>query len=126
MEGRNRLEGATIGEEMQVAARFYPTAPLAAASLIGGYAVAASTGSRPLGGAVLAAGALACARVWNARCGRRTAIELAAVGLVAFAGSHALALAVGAWPAVLLASVGTAIVVWIRADAPLRSRLRGL
>lgn len=110
---------------MQYVARF-PTAPLAAASLIGGYAVAASTGSRPLGGAVLAAGGLACAWLWNARCARRTAVELAGVGLVAFAGSHALALVLGAWPAVLLVSSATATIVWLRADAPLRSRLREL
>lgn len=110
----------------RLAVRLYPTAPLAAASLIGGYAVAASTGSRPLGGAVLAAGGLACVRLWNARCGRRTAAGLAAVGFGAFVASHALALAIGAWPAVLLVSAGTAIVVWLRADAPLRSRLREL
>ncbi|MGN6371926.1 MAG: hypothetical protein ACTHM1_02915 [Solirubrobacteraceae bacterium] len=104
----------------------FPTAPLAAASLIGGYAVASSTGSRPLGGLVLGAGGVACAWIWNARCGRRMAVELAGVGLVAFAGSHALALAVGAWPAVLLVSAATASVVWVRADAPLRSRLHEL
>lgn len=112
--------------QMQAVRRSYPTAPLAAASLIGGYAMASYTGSRPLGGVVLAAGGLACAWVWNVRHGRRTAIELAGVGLVAFAGSHALALAVGAWPAVLLVSAATAGVVWLRADAPLRSRLREL
>lgn len=112
--------------QTQLARRGFPTAPLAAASLIGGYAVAASSGSRPLGGIVLAAGGLACTWVWNRRCGRRTAVELACVGLVAFAGSHTLALVVGAWPAVLLVSLATASVVWLRADAPLRGRLREL
>lgn len=111
---------------VQAVRRSYPTAQLAAASLIGGYAVASSTGSRPLGGLVLAAGGLACVRLWSMRCGRRTAAELAGVGLVAFALSHVLALAVGAWPSVLLVSAVTAIVVWVRADAPLRSRLSGL
>ena len=35
-----------------------PTAAVAAGSLIGGYAVAVGSGSRPLGGLVLAAGGL--------------------------------------------------------------------
>lgn len=99
-------------------ARTYPTAPLAAASLIGGYAVAVSTGSRPLGGVVLAVGGLACIRLWTIRRDRRTAAQLATVGLVAFALSHVLALAVGAWPAVLLTSGAMAIIVWLRADTP--------
>lgn len=100
-------------------ARTYPTAPLAAASLICGYAVAVTTGSRPLGGVVLAAGGLTCVRLWTVRRDRRTAAQLAAVGLVAFAASHVLALAVGAWPAVLLTSGATAMIVWLRADAPM-------
>jgi hypothetical protein len=99
-------------------ARVYPTAPLAAASLIGGYAVAVSTGSRPLGGVVLAAGVWTCVRMWAMRRGKRTAAQLAAVELTAFVLSHVLALAVGAWPAVLLVSGATAAIVWLRADAP--------
>jgi di/tricarboxylate transporter len=99
-------------------ARAYPTAPLAAASLIGGYAVAVATGSRPLGGIMLAAGGLACIRRWAMRRDKRTAAQLAAVGLTAFVLSHVLALAVGAWPAVLLVSGATATIVWLRADAP--------
>lgn len=99
-------------------ARVYPTAPLAAASLIGGYAVAVYTGSRPLGGVVLAAGGLACVRLWATRRGKRTAAQLTAVGLTAFVLSHVLALAVGPWPAVLLVSGATAAIVWLRADAP--------
>lgn len=100
-------------------ARSYPTAPLAAVSLIGGYAVAVSTGSRPLGGLALAVGGLACVRLWTVRRGRRTAAQLAAVGFAAFALSHVLAFAIGAWPAVLLVSGATALIVWVRADAPL-------
>lgn len=99
-------------------ARAYPTAPLAAASLIGGYGVAVATGSRPLGGVVLAAGGLACVRMWAIRRDKRTAAQLAAVGLTAFVLSHVLALAIGAWPAVLLVSGATATIVWLRADAP--------
>ncbi len=98
-----------------------PTAPIAAASLILAYAVAVSTGSRPLGGAVLAVGGLWCIQAWRRRHGVRTAAILASVGLGAFIASHLLALAVGAWPAVLLVSAVVAIVVWTQADARMLS-----
>ena len=94
-----------------------PTAPVAAGTLIIGYAVAAGTGSRPLGGVVLLAGGLWCVRAWSARHGARTAATLAAVSLAAFVVSHVLALAVGAWPSVLIVSALTAAAVWARADA---------
>jgi hypothetical protein len=94
-----------------------PTAPLAAGSLIGSYAVVVATGSRPLGGIVLAVGGLCCAGLWRRRHGTRTAVELAGIGLGAFVVSHVLALAVGAWPAVLIVAGVTAALVWMRADA---------
>lgn len=96
--------------------RRFPTAPVAAASLICGYAVADYTGSRPLGGLVLAAGGLWCIREWNRRHGARAAVELGGVGLAAFIASHLIALAIGAWPSVLLVALACALVVWIRAD----------
>jgi len=94
-----------------------PTAALAAGSLIGGYAVALASGSRPLGGVVLVAGGLSCAAIWNRRHGPRTAIALTGVGLAAFALSHALGLAIGAWPAVIGVSAATAGIVWLRSDS---------
>ncbi len=94
-----------------------PTAPIAAGALIGGYAVAAASGSRPLGGVVLAAGGLWCLRAWHARHGARTAAALGGAGLLAFAGSHVLAKGVGAWPSVLLVSAAMAAVAWTQADA---------
>jgi hypothetical protein len=94
----------------------FPTAPLAAGSLVAGYAVAAASGSRPLGGLVLLLGGLLCMRVWTRRHGLRTAVFLSAVGLVAFIVSHVLAVAVGAWPAVLLVAAATGAAVWLRAD----------
>jgi hypothetical protein len=94
-----------------------PTAPLAAGSLIGSYAVVVATGSRPLGGIVLAVGGLCCAGLWRRRHGTRTAVELAGIGLGAFVASHLLALAVGGWPAVLIAAGVTAALAWTRADA---------
>lgn len=93
-----------------------PTAPVAAASLIVGYAVAVFTGSRPLGGIVLALGGLWCVHQWSIRRDRRTALTLGCVGLAAFALSHLIALAIGAWPAVLLAAAVVGAVVWERAD----------
>ncbi len=94
-----------------------PTAPVAAGALIVGYAVAASTGSRALGGVVLLIAGLWCIRAWLQRHGARTAAVLTAVGLAAFAISHVLALAIGAWPAVLLVAVAMAAAAWVRADA---------
>jgi hypothetical protein len=97
--------------------RLTPTAPVAAASLIVGYAVAVGTGSRPLGGVVLAIGGLWCIQAWMRRHGTRTAVTLACVGLGAFVASHLLALAIGAWPAVLLVATAMAAAAWTRADA---------
>src|ERR1700683_1948912 len=94
-----------------------PTAPVAAGSLIVGYAVAASTGSRPLGGVVLAAGGLWCIQAWRRRHGARTATTLTGVGLGAFAASLGRALASGAWPSVLLVSAAAAAAVWMGADS---------
>jgi len=94
-----------------------PTAPLAAGSLIASYGVVAATGSRPLGGVVLAAGGLCCIGIWRARHGTRTAVQLGGVGFAAFVVSHVLALGVGAWPAVLIVAAATAAVTWVLADA---------
>jgi len=93
------------------------TAPIAAAGLIAGFGMALATGSRPLGGVVLAACGLTCIAVWSQRDGRRTTIELTVAGLLAFALSHLLGLVVGAWPAVLLVSAATAGLCWHRSDS---------
>jgi thiol:disulfide interchange protein len=94
-----------------------PTAPLAAGSLIAGYAVAVASGSRPLGGVVLAAGGLWCVREWTRRRDPRTAAILGGAGLLAFAGSHVLARSIGAWPAVLSVAAAMAAATWLLADA---------
>ena len=93
-----------------------PTSALAAGSLIGGYAIAAASGSRPLGGLVLAAGGLYCARIWAERHGPRTALTLTGAGLVAFAASHVLAHAIGAWPSVLTVAAATGALVFVCSD----------
>jgi hypothetical protein len=94
-----------------------PTAPVAAGTLITGFAVAAATGSRPLGGVVLLCGGLWCVREWQRRHGARTALALGGFGFGAFVLSHVLALVVGAWPSVLIVSAAMAAAAWTQADA---------
>jgi hypothetical protein len=93
------------------------TAPIAAGGLIAGFGVAVASGSRPLGGVVLAACGCACIAVWLRRDGRRTAALLTGAGLAAFALSHALGEVIGAWPAVLLVSAATAGLCWQQSDS---------
>ena len=101
------------------------TAALSAAGLIAGFGVADASGSRPLGGLVLAAFGLTCIYVWLRRDGRRTAIQLTVIGLLAFALSHVLGLLLGAWPSVILVAAGTALVCWRRSDSRRASVKRG-
>jgi hypothetical protein len=93
------------------------TAPIAAAGLVAGFAVAVATGSRPLGGVVLAACGLSCIAVWLRRDGRRIAVRLTVAGLLAFALSHGLGLVIGAWPAVLIVAAVTAALCWRLSDS---------
>jgi hypothetical protein len=104
--------------------RTIPTAPVAAASLIVGYAVAVATGSRPLGGVVLALGGLWCVHAWLQRHGARTATTLGLVGLGLFIASHLLALVIGAWPSVLVVAGVMAMAAWVRADSLRGARQR--
>lgn len=93
------------------------TAPIAAAGLMGGFGVAVASGSRPAGGAVMAAFGLSCIAVWLRRDGRRVAATLTGIGLAAFAFSHVLGMAIGAWPAVTAVSAGTAAACWRLSDS---------
>ena len=111
------LRAAATGGHNHDVARRLPTALIAAFGLIAGYAVAVASGSRPLGGVVLAVCGLACIRLWLRRDGSWTAAGLSAAGLLAFALSHVLALAIGAWPAVLLVAAVTAALCWRYSDA---------
>jgi hypothetical protein len=94
-----------------------PTSLLAAAGLIAGFGTAVGTGSRPLGGAVMAAFGLTCIYFWVKRDGRETAIRLTLVGLTAFVFSHLLGLVIGAWPSVLVVSALTAWACWRWSDS---------
>jgi len=93
-----------------------PTAPIAAGSLIAGYAVAVGTGSRPLGGLVLLIGGVCCISIWMRRHDAHIARLLTAVGFGAFVASHLVGLLIGAWPAVLLAAAVVALAVYSQAD----------
>ncbi|HLI58974.1 MAG TPA: hypothetical protein VKV21_04840 [Solirubrobacteraceae bacterium] len=94
-----------------------PTAPLAAAGLIGGFGAATASGSRPLGGAVLAAFGLSCVAISSRRDSRGVTATLAAAGALAFGVSHLLGHAIGAWPSVLTVSAVTAALCWRLSDS---------
>ena len=93
------------------------TGPVAAFGLVAGFGVAVSTGSRPLGGLLMAVCGAGCIAVWLRRDGRRTAAWLTATGLLAFAVSHLLGPVIGAWPAVLVVSAVTAALCWRLSDS---------
>ncbi|MEU8821349.1 hypothetical protein [Actinoplanes sp. NPDC048796] len=92
------------------------TAAVTAASLIGGWQVARSTGVRPLGGAVLAAGGVLAGREWARRTSPAVTAGLVATYLGAFGLSHPLAKRIGAWPSVLAVSAVTAAASYALAD----------
>ena len=94
-----------------------PTSVLAAAGLIAGFGVAVGTGSRPVGGVVMAIFGLVCIYCWLKRDGRRTAVRLTAVGLGAFIVSHGLGLLIGAWPSVFIVAAATAWACWRWSDS---------
>ena len=92
-----------------------PTAVLAAATLVLGFAVAQGTGVRGLGGVVLLVGVAWCG--WRALPGAGV-LRVAAVvvlGAGCFVASHLWAPHLGAWPSVLLVALvlgaGTALLV---------------
>ena len=104
--------------------RVVPSSLVAALTLVLGYAVAAGTGVRPLGGVVLLAGLAFCWVLWSARAGTTTAVTLVVAFGVAFAGSHLLALVISAWPSVLVVAGLMAGLAWLLADrrAPVAQR----
>jgi len=93
-----------------------PTAPVAAAGLLGGYLVARETEIRPLGGAVLALAGMAAARQWYRTGGPVVTAVLTTVYLGGFGASHPLAKKIGAWPAVGTAASVSAATSWVLSD----------
>jgi hypothetical protein len=95
-----------------------PTAPVAAASLVLGFAVAQATGVRPLGGVVLVVAAGWCALHWRRRAGTGRAVALVALYFAAFVASHLIADVAGTWPAVLLVAAVVGGAAWLAVDRP--------
>lgn len=93
-----------------------PTWPVAAGSLVLGFAVAQATGVRALGGVVLVLGAGWCVLRWRERIGLPRTIPLVALYLAAFAASHVLADLLGTWGAVLAVAALVGAVAWAVAD----------
>ncbi|MFI6344421.1 hypothetical protein [Streptomyces sp. NPDC050560] len=94
----------------------YPTAPVAAAGLVGGFAVVRWSGRPELGGVVLAVGGAVAGREWVRAGGAKVAGGLGAGYLAAFAGAHPLAKRLGAWPSVLAVAGGVALASWALVD----------
>lgn len=78
-----------------------PTAPVVAASLIGGYATARYSKNRKLGAAVLGVGGVYAKTEWMKTSGPVTTAILSGVFYGGFGLSHPLAKKIGAWPSVL-------------------------
>jgi len=93
-----------------------PTAPIVAASLVGGYLVARTTKIRPLGGAVLGVGGLVAGREWALHAGPAGTAALGAIYLGGFGASHPLAKRIGPWPAVFAAAATSAGAAWALSD----------
>ncbi|NML48858.1 hypothetical protein HHL19_00525 [Streptomyces sp. R302] len=89
-----------------------PTPAIAAAGLVGGYAVARWTKKRPLGGVVLAVAGGVAAREWQRVGGVQAAVGLSAAYVAAFGGSHPLAKKIGAWPAVFSVAGAMGVASW--------------
>jgi hypothetical protein len=84
--------------------------------LVVGYGIARTTGRRPLGGLVLAAGTAWCAREWVRRRGTSTAVALTGVQFGAFVASHRLARDLGAWPSVVTTALASGAAAKLVAD----------
>lgn len=93
-----------------------PTAPLLAAGLIGGFAVAQQTGVRPLGGAAMLGANAVAARQWYAVGGAPLAGGLTAAYWTAMGLAHPVAKKVGTWPSVLGVTAAAAGAAWLLAD----------
>ena len=102
----------------RVSASALPTAPLAGLTLVVGFAVGQLTGVRPAAAVVLLAGAAWCALRSAPTAGWPRVAAVMAVAVLAFVGSHLVAPAIGAWPAVVAAALVLAAATWALVDAP--------
>ena len=106
------------GQGARLVSSAVPTWPVAGGSLVVGFAVAELTGVRSLGGVVLLAALVWCWAAWARRRSVLVAVGLTAVYAAAFAVSHVIAGAVGAWVSVAVVSAVVALVVFAVADRP--------
>lgn len=81
---------------------------VAAAGLVGGFAVARAT-KREVGGTLFGLAGTWCGRRWAQTTGPLGATVLGALYTAAMGGSHPLAKRIGAWPSVLLVAAGVAV-----------------
>jgi hypothetical protein len=93
-----------------------PSAPLLAAGMVGGFALAQQTQVRPLGGAAMLGANVAAAPKWYAVGGAPLVAGLTTAYWTAMGVSHPLARKVGTWPSVLGAAAVAAGAAWVLAD----------
>lgn len=98
--------------------RSIPIWAVAATSFVAGFGVADVTGVRPLGGLVLLAGGIWCARRTSAEVGTARAAGLAGFAFVGFVVSHVLADALGTWGAVFTIAAAVAALTYLLVDGP--------
>ncbi len=97
-----------------------PTWPVAALSLVLGFAVAEATGVRPIGGVVLVLGMAWCVAAWRPRLPTGPIVGLVVLYLVLFALSHVLGHVIGTWPSVALVAAAMGAATLVVADRPAR------
>lgn len=85
---------------------------LAAITLIVGFAVAAGSGNRALGGMVLVVGGAVCAYLWWRQAGIWRAIACVAIAAAAFVVSHPLGAFITSWGSVILVAAITAVAAY--------------
>lgn len=110
-----RVGGRAYDEDVPDLTRI-PSAPLLAAGLIGGFALAQATEVRPLGGAIMLAANAASLPGWYAKGGVPVAAGLTAVYWATMGISHPLAKQIGTWPSVLGVAAVSAAAAWALAD----------
>lgn len=84
----------------------FATSAVAAAGLLGGFALGQATGRRDLAAVLFALAGAWCARDWVRTAGPGTAAALTAGYVGAMGVSHPLAHWIGPWPAVGVATAG--------------------
>jgi hypothetical protein len=102
-QGRQHLElAADTAYSCRMPSTITRPSVVAAAGLIGGFALARQSHRRELGGALFTAAGAWCAREWRRELGPVAATGLELLYGAAMGGSHPLAKKIGAWPAVLV------------------------